>query len=88
MKKRVKSLIFSSSATVYGEPEHIPLTEEASVGNTNSPYGTSKYMVERILTDLNIADSEWSISLLRYFNPVGAHNSGLMGKTRMVFQII
>lgn len=81
MKKAgVKSLIFSSSATVYGEPEHIPLTEEASVGNTNSPYGTSKYMVERILTDLNIADSEWSISLLRYFNPVGAHNSGLMGE--------
>ncbi|HGN1707484.1 TPA: UDP-glucose 4-epimerase GalE [Providencia rettgeri] len=81
MKKAgVKSLIFSSSATVYGEPEHIPLTEEASVGNTNSPYGTSKYMVERILTDLNIADSEWSITLLRYFNPVGAHNSGLMGE--------
>ncbi|MGG4609103.1 UDP-glucose 4-epimerase GalE [Providencia sp. Me31A] len=81
MKKTgVKSLIFSSSATVYGEPEHIPLTEEASVGNTNSPYGTSKYMVERILTDLNIADNEWSISLLRYFNPVGAHNSGLMGE--------
>ncbi|ENN8378143.1 MULTISPECIES: UDP-glucose 4-epimerase GalE [Providencia] len=81
MKKAgVKSLIFSSSATVYGEPEHIPLTEEASVGNTNSPYGTSKYMVERILTDLHIADSEWSISLLRYFNPVGAHNSGLMGE--------
>ncbi|MEY0908349.1 UDP-glucose 4-epimerase GalE [Providencia rettgeri] len=81
MKKAdVKSLIFSSSATVYSEPEHIPLTEEASVGNTNSPYGTSKYMVERILTDLNIADNEWSISLLRYFNPVGAHNSGLMGE--------
>ncbi|EPL9569823.1 UDP-glucose 4-epimerase GalE [Providencia rettgeri] len=81
MKKAgVKSLIFSSSATVYGEPEHIPLTEEASVGNTNSPYGTSKYMVERILTDLNIADNTWSISLLRYFNPVGAHNSGLMGE--------
>lgn len=81
MKKAgVKSLIFSSSATVYGEPEHIPLTEEASVGNTNSPYGTSKYMVERILADLNIADNEWSISLLRYFNPVGAHNSGLMGE--------
>lgn len=81
MKKAgVKSLVFSSSATVYGEPEHIPLTEDASVGNTNSPYGTSKYMVERILTDLNIADSEWSISLLRYFNPVGAHNSGLMGE--------
>lgn len=81
MKKAgVKSLIFSSSATVYGEPEHIPLTEDASVGNTNSPYGTSKYMVERILTDLNIADNTWSISLLRYFNPVGAHNSGLMGE--------
>ncbi|OAT51432.1 UDP-glucose 4-epimerase GalE [Providencia heimbachae] len=81
MKKAdVKSLIFSSSATVYGEPEHIPLTEEASVGNTNSPYGTSKYMVERILSDLSIADNLWSISILRYFNPVGAHNSGLMGE--------
>ncbi|HGN0869683.1 TPA: UDP-glucose 4-epimerase GalE [Providencia alcalifaciens] len=76
----VKSLIFSSSATVYGEPEHTPLTEESSVGNTNSPYGTSKYMVERILTDLSISDNEWSISLLRYFNPVGAHNSGLIGE--------
>lgn len=76
----VKSLIFSSSATVYGEPEYIPLTEEASVGNTNSPYGTSKYMVERILADLVVSDSEWSATLLRYFNPVGAHSSGLMGE--------
>nr|ELR5114730.1 UDP-glucose 4-epimerase GalE [Providencia stuartii] len=79
-KAGVKSLIFSSSATVYGEPEHIPLTEEASVGNTNSPYGTSKYMVERILADLVISDPMWSAVLLRYFNPVGAHNSGLMGE--------
>ncbi|HCT1400457.1 TPA: UDP-glucose 4-epimerase GalE [Morganella morganii] len=76
----VKSLIFSSSATVYGEPEHIPLTEDASVGNTNSPYGTSKYMVERILEDLVISDPSWSATLLRYFNPVGAHKSGLMGE--------
>ncbi|EPW3172016.1 UDP-glucose 4-epimerase GalE [Providencia stuartii] len=79
-KAGVKSLIFSSSATVYGEPEHIPLTEEASVGNTNSPYGTSKYMVERILADLVISDPTWSAVLLRYFNPVGAHHSGLMGE--------
>ncbi|EJD6369773.1 UDP-glucose 4-epimerase GalE [Providencia rettgeri] len=79
-KAGVKSLIFSSSATVYGEPEHIPLTEEASVGNTNSPYGTSKYMVERILADLVVSDPMWSAVLLRYFNPVGAHNSGLMGE--------
>ncbi|EMM0233381.1 UDP-glucose 4-epimerase GalE [Providencia rettgeri] len=79
-KAGVKSLIFSSSTTVYGEAEHIPLTEEASVGNTNSPYGTSKYMVERILADLVISDPMWSAVLLRYFNPVGAHNSGLMGE--------
>ncbi|QSI20407.1 UDP-glucose 4-epimerase GalE [Proteus mirabilis] len=79
-KAGVKSLIFSSSATVYGEPEHIPLTEEASVGNTNSPYGTSKYMVERILADLVVSDPMWSAALLRYFNPVGAHNSGLMSE--------
>ncbi|HHR6081219.1 UDP-glucose 4-epimerase GalE [Proteus mirabilis] len=79
-KASVKSLIFSSSATVYGEPEHIPLTEEASVGNTHSPYGTSKYMVERILADLVISDPAWSAVLLRYFNPVGAHDSGLMGE--------
>ncbi|MEY0629796.1 UDP-glucose 4-epimerase GalE, partial [Providencia rettgeri] len=81
MKKAgVKSLIFSSSATVYGDPEEVPLTEESKVGGTTNPYGTSKYMVERILTDLHIAHDEWSLTLLRYFNPVGAHTSGLMGE--------
>ncbi|OAT47971.1 UDP-glucose 4-epimerase GalE [Providencia heimbachae] len=76
----VKSLIFSSSATVYGEPATLPITEEFPTGNTQSPYGTSKYMVERCLSDLYLADNSWSISLLRYFNPVGAHSSGLMGE--------
>ncbi|MGL5953070.1 UDP-glucose 4-epimerase [Providencia rustigianii] len=76
----VKSLIFSSSATVYGEPTSLPITEDFPTGNTQSPYGTSKYMVERCLSDLYQADKAWSISLLRYFNPVGAHSSGLMGE--------
>lgn len=76
----IKSIIFSSSATVYGDPQSVPLTEESPVGGTTNPYGTSKYMVERILTDLSIADNSWSISLLRYFNPVGAHPSGSMGE--------
>ncbi|MEQ4659942.1 GDP-mannose 4,6-dehydratase, partial [Providencia manganoxydans] len=67
-------------ATVYGDPEEVPLTEESKVGGTTNPYGTSKYMVERILTDLHIAHDEWSLTLLRYFNPVGAHTSGLMGE--------
>ncbi|HGM9711077.1 UDP-glucose 4-epimerase GalE [Proteus mirabilis] len=76
----VKSIIFSSSATVYGDPQTVPITEESPVGGTTNPYGTSKYMVERILSDLYIADESWSISLLRYFNPVGAHPSGTMGE--------
>lgn len=81
MKKAgVKSLIFSSSATVYGDPEEVPLTEASKVGGTTNPYGTSKYMVERILSDLYIAQNDWSLTLLRYFNPVGAHPSGTMGE--------
>ncbi|WP_311751461.1 UDP-glucose 4-epimerase GalE [Proteus columbae] len=76
----VKSIIFSSSATVYGDPQVVPITEDSPVGGTTNPYGTSKYMVERILSDLFIADESWSISLLRYFNPVGAHPSGTMGE--------
>lgn len=76
----VKSIIFSSSATVYGEPETVPITENFSTGNTTSPYGTSKYMVERCLSDLFISDNSWSVVLLRYFNPVGAHSSGTMGE--------
>lgn len=76
----VKSLIFSSSATVYGEPSSLPITEEFPTGNTQSPYGTSKYMVERCLSDLFHSDPSWSLTVLRYFNPVGAHPSGLMGE--------
>lgn len=76
----VKSIIFSSSATVYGDPQTVPITEDSPVGGTTNPYGTSKYMVERILSDLYVADENWSISLLRYFNPVGAHPSGSMGE--------
>lgn len=76
----VKRLVFSSSATVYGEPETMPITEHSPTGGTTNPYGTSKYMVERILQDLCKADNTWSVSLLRYFNPVGAHESGLIGE--------
>ncbi|MCL8632646.1 UDP-glucose 4-epimerase GalE, partial [Proteus mirabilis] len=79
-KAGIKSLIFSSSATVYGDPEEVPLTEDSKVGGTTNPYGTSKYMVERILADLYIAHNDWSVTLLRYFNPVGAHQSGLIGE--------
>lgn len=75
----VKKLVFSSSATVYGDPESVPIVETAKLSVTN-PYGRSKLFVEEILRDLSIADSEWSIALLRYFNPVGAHPSGLMGE--------
>lgn len=84
----VHRIIFSSSATVYGEPDTVPITENFPTGNTQSPYGTSKYMVERCLSDLVIAEPNWSVTLLRYFNPVGAHPSGLMGKIRKVYRII
>ncbi|WP_368877368.1 UDP-glucose 4-epimerase GalE [Providencia vermicola] len=76
----VHSIIFSSSATVYGEPDTVPITEAFPTGNTQSPYGTSKYMVERCLSDLFTAQPNWSVTLLRYFNPVGAHPSGSMGE--------
>ena len=76
----VKKLIFSSSATVYGNPVKLPITEDMEVGKTTNPYGTSKYFLERILNDLYISDEDWSITLLRYFNPVGAHESGLLGE--------
>jgi UDP-glucose 4-epimerase len=79
-KANVKRLIFSSSATVYGDPESVPITENSPVGNTTNPYGTSKFMVERCLTDIFVSDENWSITLLRYFNPVGAHPSGSMGE--------
>ncbi|OAN18224.1 UDP-glucose 4-epimerase [Photobacterium jeanii] len=81
MKKAgVKTLVFSSSATVYGDPEIVPITEDSPTGATTNPYGCSKYMVERCLSDLFDADNDWSITLLRYFNPVGAHPSGTMGE--------
>lgn len=76
----VKNIVFSSSATVYGNPKSVPINERSSVGNTTNPYGTSKYMVERMLSDLCAADAEWSAVALRYFNPVGAHRSGLIGE--------
>ncbi len=76
----VKTLIFSSSATVYGEPETVPITEDFPTGATTNPYGRSKYMVEECLRDLFTAEKDWSISVLRYFNPVGAHSSGTMGE--------
>ena len=76
----VKKIVFSSSATVYGTPERLPLDETCRTGGTTNPYGTSKYMQEQILRDLYVADSGWTIALLRYFNPVGAHESGLIGE--------
>ncbi len=76
----VKNLIFSSSATVYGDQPKIPYVESFPTGTPQSPYGKSKLMVEQILTDLQKAQPEWSIALLRYFNPVGAHPSGDMGE--------
>ncbi|WGY47599.1 UDP-glucose 4-epimerase GalE [Vibrio sp. ABG19] len=79
-KAGVKSLVFSSSATVYGDPQQVPITESSPTGATTNPYGRSKYMVEQCLTDLFAAEPDWSITLLRYFNPVGAHPSGSMGE--------
>ncbi|RFC33523.1 MAG: UDP-galactose 4-epimerase [Candidatus Nitrotoga sp. MKT] len=76
---QVKTLVFSSSATVYGDPATVPILENFPLGATN-PYGRSKQMVEEMLRDLAIADSSWRIALLRYFNPVGAHESGLIGE--------
>ncbi len=79
-KAGVKSIVFSSSATVYGDPDVVPITEASPVGATTNPYGRSKYMVEECLSDFYHAQPDWSITLLRYFNPVGAHPSGTMGE--------
>ena len=80
MKKHgVKKMVFSSSATVYGMPESVPISEECLVGATN-PYGRTKQMIEEILRDLYVSDREWSVALLRYFNPIGAHKSGRIGE--------
>ncbi len=75
-----KKFIFSSSATVYGEPERIPLTEDCKTGGTTNPYGTTKLFIEQILKDIYASDNSWDICILRYFNPVGAHKSGLIGE--------
>lgn len=79
-KHDVKKILFSSTATVYGVPKAVPVDETFEVGKTTNPYATSKYMIERILEDVYEADKNWSIGILRYFNPVGAHESGLIGE--------
>lgn len=76
----VYQLVFSSSATVYGDPQEIPISEACPLGVPTNPYGMSKSMVERILQDLSLSNPQWSIALLRYFNPIGAHPSGLIGE--------
>ena len=76
----VKNIVFSSSATVYGEPEFVPITESCPKHDATNPYGWTKSMLEQILSDLYVADKEWSVILLRYFNPIGAHESGLIGE--------
>lgn len=77
----VRKIIFSSSATVYGDPAVLPVTEDSPLGETTNPYGETKAMQERILTDIQKANPDWSVCLLRYFNPVGAHESGLIGES-------
>ncbi|MBR2335746.1 MAG: UDP-glucose 4-epimerase GalE [Clostridia bacterium] len=76
----VKTIVFSSSATVYGAPDEVPIKESARVGNATNPYGETKVMIERILKDIYVSDKEWNVSVLRYFNPIGAHKSGLIGE--------
>lgn len=76
----VKNFVFSSSATVYGDPETVPIREDSPTGGTTNPYGTTKLFIERILTDCCAADPTLNVALLRYFNPVGAHESGLIGE--------
>ncbi|MBO4290880.1 MAG: UDP-glucose 4-epimerase GalE [Lachnospiraceae bacterium] len=79
-KHGVKNIIFSSSATVYGDPAIIPITEECPKGQCTNPYGWTKSMLEQILSDIQKADPEWNVILLRYFNPIGAHKSGMIGE--------
>ena len=75
-----KNIIFSSSATVYGDPAFVPITEECPKGTPTNPYGWTKSMLEQILSDFHTADKEWNVILLRYFNPIGAHESGMIGE--------
>lgn len=79
-EKNIKKIIFSSSATVYGDPKKVPVTEDTEKGKCTNPYGWTKWMIEQILEDLYTSDNNWSINILRYFNPVGAHESGLIGE--------
>lgn len=79
-KYNVKNIVFSSSATVYGNPETMPITEDCPKGQCTNPYGWTKSMMEQIMTDVQAADPEWNVVLLRYFNPVGAHESGRIGE--------
>ena len=79
-KHGVKNIIFSSSATVYGDPGFVPITEECPKGQCTNPYGWTKSMLEQILMDIQKADPEWNVVLLRYFNPIGAHKSGMIGE--------
>ena len=80
MDHGVKNIIFSSSATVYGDPKEIPITESCPKGEITNPYGHTKSMLEQMLSDIYKADNEWNVVLLRYFNPIGAHESGLIGE--------
>lgn len=79
-KHGVRNIIFSSSATVYGDPAFVPITEECPKGQCTNPYGWTKSMLEQILSDVQKADPEWNVILLRYFNPIGAHKSGTIGE--------
>ena len=79
-EKGVKTMVFSFSATVYGASNPVPFREDMPTGGTTNPYGTTKFFIEQILKDLCVSDPEWSVSLLRYFNPIGAHESGLIGE--------
>ena len=80
-KHGVKKIVFSSSATVYGNPKVVPITEDSEVTHATNPYGETKVIIERILTDIAFADKDWSVVLLRYFNPIGTHESGLIGES-------
>lgn len=77
---RVFNLVFSSSCTVYGEPKHLPITEENDTGKVTNVYGRTKFFIEEMLRDLQVAEKDWNMIALRYFNPVGAHQSGIMGE--------